>query len=768
MVSKSNSGGLFVCLAATSFAAWFAIVLAFAAFDPFGFVRSASDETDEHAAPHQTHSVTALLSARPGPAGPLADPAGMLAETAPVFTHVRFNPRSRRAVFAGRGKPDARIAILLASRVVVYTRVRADGHWLAAATFDATPAPLAFTIEQRDSLTGELIVGGDINLHIPANYRRSVTVSNGDPAATEQAFRLVAVKAESDSLGPAASRAFDRFFAQPQGGREADGYGATVTEVAGAWQWLDDANRSYQDEVVERLRRGGGDFGGSLAARRDERDDERARGRDRQRDRDWDADRDVDRNADGRPIEVNDDPRDQGGGAGVLVDWLWTARRSYETEIIPRLTGALPRAILTREELDRERERLDRQARESRLRQAAAERAERERQEAERRRIEAEERRRVAEAEAGRIAEERARLERLAAERAREAERRRLDEAERRAAERAERERLAALEADRRAAEEEAAQRAEAERRRRPEAEQRRPEAEQRREEAERRRQQARLAEEERRRRLLEQEEELRRQREAEQRRRLAELRERREAARRELERRAEAERRRAEARRAEEERRGRLLDQAEQRRREREEEQRRRLAELRERREAARRRLAERETSDSDNRSWWGGTGGLFGGGRDEERGPPLPEKQQANRETFTRRDTTIEYTTRDGDRAGPRPDGSRYTSWKDMAPVPARNSRVATKRRARVKQYRRRAAARRVRRCNGAAGQRITPPGVYVVKRGDSLWRIARRHYNRGSLYPVIHRANRSKIRVPRLIYPCQRIRLPALRFR
>jgi nucleoid-associated protein YgaU len=764
MVSKSNSGGLFVCLAATSFAAWIAIVLAFAAFDPFGLVRSASDETDDRAAPHRTHAVTALLSARPGPAGPLVDPAGMLAETAPVFTHVRFDPRSRRAVFAGRGKPDARIAILLATRVVVYTRVRGDGHWLAAATFDATPAPLAFTIEQRDALTGDLIVGGDINLHIPANYRRSVTVSSGDPAATEQAFRLVAVKAESDSLGPAASRAFDRFFAQQQGGRGADGYGATVTKVAGAWQWLDDANRSYQDEIVERLRRGGGGFGGPLEARPEERDDDRARGHDRQGDRErhrgWNASRDVDRDADVRPIGVNDEPRDQ-GGAGVLVDWLWTARRSYETEIIPRLTGALPRAILTREELDRERDRLDRQAREARLRQAAAERAEREREEAERRRLEAEERRRAAEAEAGRIAEERARLERLAAERARAAERGRQDEAERRAAERAERERLAALETDRRAAEEEAARRAEAERRRREEAERRQNEAD-------RRRQQARLAEEERLRRMLEQEEEVRRQREAEQSRRLAELRERREAARRELERRAEAERRRAEARRAEEERRSRLLDQAEQRRREREEEQRRRLAELRERREAARRRLAEREPSDGDNRSWWGGTGRLFGGGRDEERGPPLPEKQQANRETFTRRDTTIQYTTRDGDRAGPRPDGSRSTSWKDMAPVPTRNSRVATKRRARVKQYRRRTAARRVIRCNGAAGQRITPPGVYVVKRGDSLWRIARRHYNRGSLYPVIHRANRSKIRVPRLIYPCQRFRLPALRFR
>jgi nucleoid-associated protein YgaU len=701
MVSKSNSSVLFVCFAATSFAAWVAIVMTFAAFDPLGLVHPAPTQPHERAAESRTHVVTALLSARPGPAGPLADPGAALVDTAPVFTHVRFDPRSRRAVFAGRGKPDARIAILLAARVVVYTRVRGDGHWLAAATFDETPGPLAFTIEQRDPLTGELIVGGDINLHIPADFRRSVTFSNGDDAANEQAFRLVAVKAESDRLGPAASRAFDRFFQEQRAdagvGGSAGGAEGATRKLAGAWQWLDGANRSYQDEVVERLRRGGGGLGGSIAGRPDERDD-RDRPPERARDRDWDAGRGVDRDAGTLRAEVSDDPTGA-SGTGTVVDWLWTARRSYETEIIPRLTGALPRGILSREELARERERLDREAREARLRKAAAERAERERIEAERRRREAEERRRAAEAEALRIAEERARLERLAAERARAAEQNRQAEAERRATERAERQRLAALEASRRAEEEEAARRAE----------------------AERRQAEARRAEEERRRRMLEEAEERRRQREAEQARRLAQLRERREEARRELEQRADAERRRAEARRAEEERRSRLLDQAEQRRRE-----------------------------------------------REEERGPPLPEKQTANRETFTRRDTTIEYTTLDGGRSTGWTNRWRQTSSKDTAAAPARNSRVATKRRTRVKQYRRRAAARRVTRCNGNAGQRITPPGVYVVKRGDSLWRIARRHYNRGSLYPVIYRANRRKIRVARLIYPCQRFRLPALRFR
>jgi colicin import membrane protein len=48
-------------------------------------------------------------------------------------------------------------------------------------------------------------------------------------------------------------------------------------------------------------------------------------------------------------------------------------------------------------------------------------------------------------------------------------------------------------------------------------------------------------------------------------------------------------------------------------------------------------------------------------------------------------------------------------------------------------------------------------------VVRRGDSLWRIARRHYGRGSKFRRIYRANRRKIRNPDLIFPCQRFRVP-----
>ncbi len=650
---------------------------------------------------------------RKGPAGPLSRLEVAPAETAPVFTQVRFNPRNRRAVFAGRGQPDARIAILQAGRVIVYTRVRDDHQWAAAASFDEANGPLEFTIEQRNPLTGELIVGGQINLHLPESYRLSVRVSGDEASASDDAFRLVAVKAETTTLGPTDVRAFDRYL----GGREPaeEGPAGRIVQVAGTWDWLEGANRSYQNEIVDRLRKGGG----FAVSPNDERE----------RERDWDRDRDAGAREDRdtpREFAANDRDETPQAASGSFIDWLTTARRSYETEIIPRLSGQVPRGILNRQEMERERERLDRLAREARLRQEAADRAERERIEAEQRRREAAERRRAAEEEARRIAEARANAERLAAERAREAEARRRAEAERLAAERAERQRLAALEAQQRA-DEEAARRAEEERRRQEaEAQSALTRAERDRQAAER--QAAERAE----------------------RQRIAAL---------EARRRAEELREQAEARRLEEERRRRMIAEAEAIRREREEAQRRRLAELRERREAERQRLARRDPVEDDRTR---DTRFVFDRRRDEDPEPPLPTKQLVNRDGFVRRDTTIRITSRDDD-------GLRQGSWKDEAPAAERRSaRVTTKRRARVKQYRRRVARRSVQRCDARAGRQITPPGVYIVKRGNSLWKIARRHYDRGSLYPVIRRANKRKIRLARLIYPCQRFRLPKLRFR
>jgi len=46
----------------------------------------------------------------------------------------------------------------------------------------------------------------------------------------------------------------------------------------------------------------------------------------------------------------------------------------------------------------------------------------------------------------------------------------------------------------------------------------------------------------------------------------------------------------------------------------------------------------------------------------------------------------------------------------------------------------------------------------GEVRVQPGNSLWRIARRVYGRGTRYTVIYEANRKSIRDPDLIYPGQ----------
>lgn len=55
-------------------------------------------------------------------------------------------------------------------------------------------------------------------------------------------------------------------------------------------------------------------------------------------------------------------------------------------------------------------------------------------------------------------------------------------------------------------------------------------------------------------------------------------------------------------------------------------------------------------------------------------------------------------------------------------------------------------------------ADGPDGTDPSNVTVKKGDSLWRIARRTSGRGIAYLVIYEANRDQIRDPNLIYPGQ----------
>ena len=50
------------------------------------------------------------------------------------------------------------------------------------------------------------------------------------------------------------------------------------------------------------------------------------------------------------------------------------------------------------------------------------------------------------------------------------------------------------------------------------------------------------------------------------------------------------------------------------------------------------------------------------------------------------------------------------------------------------------------------------------YVIEKGDSLWKIAERFYGNGSKYTGIFEENREVITDPDLIFPGQKIRIPA----
>ena len=55
-------------------------------------------------------------------------------------------------------------------------------------------------------------------------------------------------------------------------------------------------------------------------------------------------------------------------------------------------------------------------------------------------------------------------------------------------------------------------------------------------------------------------------------------------------------------------------------------------------------------------------------------------------------------------------------------------------------------------------AASGHAPPPVYVVIRRGDNLWRIARRNYGRGIKYQTIFAANRDRIGNPHWIFPGQ----------
>ena len=52
----------------------------------------------------------------------------------------------------------------------------------------------------------------------------------------------------------------------------------------------------------------------------------------------------------------------------------------------------------------------------------------------------------------------------------------------------------------------------------------------------------------------------------------------------------------------------------------------------------------------------------------------------------------------------------------------------------------------------------------GVHVVQPGDTLWAISKKYYGNGAQYTKIYNANKSIIKNPNLIYPGQKLVIPA----
>ncbi len=52
---------------------------------------------------------------------------------------------------------------------------------------------------------------------------------------------------------------------------------------------------------------------------------------------------------------------------------------------------------------------------------------------------------------------------------------------------------------------------------------------------------------------------------------------------------------------------------------------------------------------------------------------------------------------------------------------------------------------------------------PVIHIVKKGESLWKIAKEHYGDGSKYMLIFEANRPMLSDPDKIYPGQALRIP-----
>lgn len=803
--------------------AWAALLVTFAVARPF-----------EPAASPLTHAPGAQLSigvSGYGLAGPLAhSPRGPEAAL-PTLEFVRLSPLELRGLFAGSGAPSQRIVLLRAGKAIAETTTDANGKWQIAAPLKQLFGIHGYSVEQSGPNGSSYATSPTVHVHVPEGHYQTITAGTGHAHPN---FSLVAVRAEAQDIGTASSKRFDELL--KDGRVETDGSDAPTRTVQRtndalepAWNWLREANRSYNQDIVPRIKRGGGYVGGLDAApeSEDRGRSETAAARLRE------EERAIPGPAAWRATDASSDDRERRSTpADGFWSWLETSRRGYTTEVVPRLKGQMPDVRIARPgeaepETETEAQRQARLESERRLQETATQRAERERLEAAQRRREAEERRQSAEEQAARLAEERRRaneesVRRLADEQRRVLERRAEEErlaAERRRIEAAAREsgqteaaRVRAAEQARlqEQAEQEAANRqrlideaqaaADAERRRSSEETARRLADEQRRV-LERRTEEERLAAERRRAQATRQAEE-------------------REAAARERAQNDEAERIRAAEL-------ARLQEQAEQEafRRERltvaaraaAEKERLRVQQARRDQLIAEaetiRRRREADTAPEAARERTQRTARVEPARQPAATSaPPLPQPSRsrtsatATPSRFVQRDTMIEIETATGSSNQPRrtsrestlrrpTGGDTYlrrdtkieiiergstTTSAATAQQPATGTQTAVTARTAMNRatnnptqtepaerepvrIRSSRPTQGIARCH-RAGKLIDPPGTYIVKRGDTLWTISRRHYRLGRLFPMIHSANLAQIKRARLIYPCQRLHLPA----
>jgi nucleoid-associated protein YgaU len=59
--------------------------------------------------------------------------------------------------------------------------------------------------------------------------------------------------------------------------------------------------------------------------------------------------------------------------------------------------------------------------------------------------------------------------------------------------------------------------------------------------------------------------------------------------------------------------------------------------------------------------------------------------------------------------------------------------------------------------------AGSTFKTKDIYTVRRGDTLWAIAKRYFGSGLRYPTIFQDNREIIDDPDLIHPQQQVKVP-----